>query len=160
MTRFGMSGTLPRLAVGSLRGTTPRDVESGVSAADWSRDGATLAVARETLPGATLEHPSGNVLARSTAYISAVRVSPSGDRIAFVEHDIDGNSRGAVAVVDGKGRRTVLTPEYFDVNGLAWSPAGDEVWFTAATKGSPRSIRAVTPPGGSARSTGKRATSS
>ncbi len=144
MSRFGNSGTLPRLAIGSLRGTTPRIVAPGISSADWSRDGAVLAVGRETLPGATLEQPPGTVLARSTTYISDVRTSPTGDRIAYVEHDHDGNSGGVVAVADRAGRKTVLTPWYFDVNGLAWSPAGDEVWFTAAPRGTPKSIRAVT----------------
>jgi Tol biopolymer transport system component len=144
MTRFGSSGTLPRLAVGSLRGTTPRVVAPGLSSADWSHDGAVLAVARETLPGATLEQPPGTVLARSTTYISDVRISPTGGRIAFIEHDRDGNSGGVVAVVDRAGRKTVLTPWYFDVNGLAWSPSGDEVWFTAAPRGTPKSLRAVT----------------
>ncbi len=144
MTRFGQSGTLPSLAVGSLRGTTPRVLGPGISSADWSRDGAALAVARETQPGATLEYPPGSVLVRSTTYIADVRLSPSGERVAFVEHDKDRNSGGAVSVVDGAGRRTVLTPWYFDVNGLAWSPTGDEVWFTAAPQGAPKSLRAVT----------------
>jgi len=122
----------------------PSVVESGVSSADWSRDGAALAVARETLPGATLEYPPGNVLARSTTYISDVRISPAGDWIAFIEHDMDRNSGGVVAVVNATGRKAVLTRPYFDVNGLAWSPSGDEVWFTAAPKGTPKSVRAVT----------------
>lgn len=92
----------------------------------------------------TLEYPPGHVLARSATYISDVRVSPDGGRVAFIEHDADGNSGGAVSVVDRNGKRTVLSPWYFDVNGLAWSPGGTEVWFTAAPEAAPKSIRAVT----------------
>jgi Tol biopolymer transport system component len=143
MGRFGASGTLPRLAVGPLRGSTPRVVGTGISSADWSRTGA-LAIVRETRPGAVLEYPSGNVLVRSTSYLSDLRISPDGECVAFVERDKDGNSGGVVAVVDRRGRRVSLTPRYFDVNGLAWSPEGDEVWFTAGREGTPKSLRALT----------------
>ncbi len=144
MGRFGASGTLPRLAVGPPRGAAPRVLDPGISSADWTRVGAELSVARETQPGVTLEYPPGHVLARSATYISDVRVSPDGGRVAFIEHDADGNSGGAVSVVDRNGKRTVLSPWYFDVNGLAWSPGGTEVWFTAAPEAAPKSIRAVT----------------
>ncbi len=45
-------------------------------------------------------------------------------------------------VVDLNGRATSLTAEWATVRGLAWSPSGDEVWFTAST-GTNRALRAV-----------------
>lgn len=144
MTRFGQSGTQPRLGIGPLRGGTPRTLEEGISYADWTADGSSMAVVRETRPGTTLEYPVGTVLVRSTGYIADVRISPQGDRLAFVEHEKDRNSSGTVAIVSKAGEKRVLTPSYFDVNGLAWCAKGDEVWFTAAPKGTPKCLRAVT----------------
>ena len=40
-------------------------------------------------------------------------------------------------------RRSVLTPQFASGSGLAWSPDGSEVWFTAADVGANRSLRAV-----------------
>ena len=36
-----------------------------------------------------------------------------------------------------------LTPEWASAGGLAWSPSGDEIWFTATRSDGPKSLRAV-----------------
>ena len=48
----------------------------------------------------------------------------------------------------GSDKRTiVLSPDWSDVVGLAWSPNGDEVWFTASDSGISRALLAVAPSG-------------
>jgi hypothetical protein len=49
-----------------------------------------------------------------------------------------------VAVVDREGRKTTLADGWADAGGLAWSPDGREVWFTASREGSARGLHAVT----------------
>ncbi|HEX9185973.1 MAG TPA: hypothetical protein VGB87_02800, partial [Vicinamibacteria bacterium] len=123
---LGPGGTLARL---SLAGGAPREVLRDVVAADWSPDGTALAVVREEGGRRRLEYPVGRVLAESSYGIRAPRVSPRGDRIAFVQGSVEGHS---VAVVDLEGRREVLLAGLtFTAPALAWSPDGSEVWFSA-----------------------------
>ena len=77
------------------------------------------------------------------------RVSPTGDRVAFLDHppgDDGGPSRSSTA--PGKARR--ISPEFARGPGpRAGRPDGEEVWFTAATRRQPRALRASTSPGAS-----------
>src|SRR5205085_1965208 len=41
------------------------------------------------------------------------------------------------------GRKQTLTPDYVSINGLNWSPAGDELWYTAAVGDLNNSLYAV-----------------
>jgi Tol biopolymer transport system component len=124
-------GTLARVPLG---GTGPRAIVDRVLDADWSPDGRELAVVR---PGARdrLEYPIGTVLYESSGGLGQVRVSPRGDRVALFEHPSHFDDRGWVVTVDRAGKRTVLAGEYKSLEGLAWSPAGDEVLFTAGSTG-------------------------
>jgi Tol biopolymer transport system component len=49
-----------------------------------------------------------------------------------------------VAVVDLSGKKRVLSGEWGSGEGLAWSPAGDEVWFTANKNGEADALYAIT----------------
>jgi dipeptidyl aminopeptidase/acylaminoacyl peptidase len=49
------------------------------------------------------------------------------------------DDRSSVVVLDLQGKKTVLTEEWATVQGLAWSPSGDEIWFTASDSGTFRS---------------------
>src|SRR5262249_39718033 len=62
---------------------------------------------------------------------SHIRVSPQGDRIAFADHPLWADDAGSVAVVDLAGRKTTLTGAWISLRGLAWTPSGTEIWFTA-----------------------------
>jgi len=64
------------------------------------------------------------------------------DRIAFIEYRVVDDTRGAVKVADTGGVRT-LSDGWGDIGGLAWSPDGKEVWFTAATTGFLRNLLAA-----------------
>lgn len=132
-----------RLARVPLGGGATREMLDGVIDADWSADGSALAVSRKVGNRWRLEYPLGNTLYETNGYISDVRISPAGDKIAFLDHAVMGDDRGFVDVVDRKGQRRVLTPEYSSAQGLAWSPEADEVWFTGTMTTERSSLRAV-----------------
>jgi Tol biopolymer transport system component len=121
-------GTLARMP---LEGGAPREILDGVREADWSPDGADLAVIRDVGGKDRLEFPAGKVLAETGGYFSDPRFSPRGDRIAFFQHPFKYDDRGEVVVVDLAGKKTVLSEGYWGEEGLAWSPSGDEVMFSA-----------------------------
>jgi len=132
-----------RLAKAPLGGGSTRELLNDVIDADWSKDGSDLAVARRVGNQFRLEYPSGKVLYQTAGYISDVRFSPSGDQIAFLDHELIGDDRGTVSVTDLQGHRRVLTQDFESAQGLAWSPKGDEIWFTASDSGELNSLRAV-----------------
>jgi Tol biopolymer transport system component len=123
-------GTLARVP---LTGGAPRELLENVTDADWSPDGAGLAVAHQAGDRFRLEYPIGHILYENTGYISHVRFSRRGDRIAFMDHSYWGDDRGTVCVVDLKGNKQVLTREWNGQQGLAWSPSDDEIWFSASS---------------------------
>jgi len=125
---FSARGTLARVP---LVGGAPRKVLTDVEDADFSPDGRELAVSRVVEGRHRLEYPIEKVLYQAEGWISNVRVSRDGERVAFIDHPIAGDDRGSVCVVDRKGRRTVLADGWASAIGLSWSPKGDEVWFSA-----------------------------
>ncbi len=134
------SGTLARAA---LTGGAPRDVAEGVQEADWASDGARLLVVRDASGKARIEFPMGKVLYETSGHVSYARLSPKGDRIAFLDHPFPLDDAGTVAVIDLAGKKTTLTGKWASEHGLVWSPSGDEVWFTATEAGANRSLYAV-----------------
>lgn len=140
------TGTLARAP---LAGGAPRELLEGVDSADWSPDGRDLAVSRLDPASAqwNLEYPIGKLIYHSPNWISHIRLSPHGDRIAFLEHTPTGDDRGRVVVVNLDGSKKELTEELASVQGVAWSHDGSEIWFTASTNGNNRTLYAVTPAG-------------
>src|SRR6185295_15241006 len=130
-------GTLARMPID---GGAARDILEDVQEADWSPDGTKLAVVRWVNGQNHLEYPIGKVLHKTAGYISHPRISPNGNLVAFMDHQVKGDSRGWVAVVDLTGKKTVLSGEWSGEEGLAWSPAGDEIWFTAGQAGDASAI--------------------
>jgi len=45
---------------------------------------------------------------------------------------------------DGKGKEKKLSSGWTSLQGIVWSPAGDEIWFTSTSSGSAVNLRAVT----------------
>jgi hypothetical protein len=126
---FGASeGTLARAP---LAGGTPREVIEGVLAADWSPDGKELAVVHVIGDRCRLEYPLGKVLyaPEPPGWISSLRVSRTGERVAFSEHPVADDLRGGVSIVGLSEPRRSLTSGFSSVTDVHWSPSGDEVWF-------------------------------
>jgi len=136
-----------RLARAPVGGGAPRELLDGVVDADWSPDGAELAVTLEADGEARLEYPIGKVLHRAGGYLSTPRVSPDGRRVAFVKHQVKGDDRGNVAMVDSAGQVTLLSPDLPSVTGLTWAPDSGEVWYSAWAPPAGYVIEAVTPGG-------------
>ncbi len=122
------AGTLARMPLG---GGAPREILENVREADWAPDGASLAIIRDVNGRDRLEFPIGKVLYETSGYVSDLRVSPSGDRVAFMDHPIQFDDRGGVAVVDLAGKKSTLSDGYWGLEGLAWSRDGGEVLFSA-----------------------------
>lgn len=138
---FETEGTLARMPLG---GGAPREVLEKVTWADWSPDGKQLAVVHRVGAEDTLEFPIGKVLYQTHGWIGDPRVSPAGDQVAFLDHPLNGDDEGSVAVVDLSGQKKTLTSNWVSVRGLAWSPSGKEVWFTASSVGANRALYGVT----------------
>ena len=91
-----------------------------------------------------LEFPIGNVLYKfpqEKGLITALRVSPRGDRVAFLE--LAAGETFSVAVVDLAGKRQIVSTGWKRTVGVAWSGSGDEVWFTGTRVGFARALYAV-----------------
>jgi serine/threonine protein kinase/Tol biopolymer transport system component len=123
------------LARAPMMGGGAREILTNVMAADWAADGESLAVVHEVGSAHRLEFPIGTVLYETQGGIGSPRISPDGSLLAFVDRPVRGDDRGAVAVVDRNGKKTVLSDGWTSVTGLAWSPTGNEIWFTAAEAG-------------------------
>ena len=133
-----------------LAGGAPRELLNDVVDADWSPDGTQLAVVRFTSDVTSqgtqswVEYPIGRTLYRSTTGLVGVRVSPNGDRLALLELESGSDySSGSIVIVDRAGHARKVTPVWEGILGMAWSPRGDEVWFTAVHIGSAKAVHAV-----------------
>jgi WD40 repeat protein len=138
---FESAGMLARSPRG---GGAPRDIADAVEYADWSPDGASIAIVRRVGGKVRLEYPVGKVLYETAGWVSHPRVSPDGKLVAFVDHAYQRDDDGTIATVDQTGAKKTLTGEFVSAQGLAWWPGGSEVWFTGTTSGSSRELRAVT----------------
>jgi len=94
-----------------------------------------------------VEFPIGKVVYETTGWVSHVSVSPDGTRVAILDQPFVGDDRGGVSIIDGSGARKQIPVECESAQGIAWTPSGNEVWFTCASKGLWRSLLAATPEG-------------
>ena len=139
---YTQAGTLARMPI---NGGDPRDILEGVQWADWSPDGKQLAIVRDMNGKNRLEFPIGKVIRETPGWISHPRVSPDGERVAFIEHPQIGDDSGGVHVVDHEGKDKTLAEGFLSAWGLAWAPDGKQVWFTGSvSEGAGRSLNAVT----------------
>jgi len=137
---FDWKTTLARVP---LSGGTPREVLDDVDAADWSPDGSGLAVDHLIGGKAQVEYPIGKVLYASNGWISHLRFSPRGDRIAFLDHPRRNDDSGSVWAVDLAGKATELAKGWSTAEGLAWKSDGSEIWFSATRDSAARAVYAV-----------------
>ena len=137
---FQQFGTLARMPVA---GGAPRELLNEVNWADWSADSSALAIVRVQGGFSQLEFPIGKVLYKTAGWIGDPRISPKGDRIAFLDHPVSADDGGSVAVIDLGGVRKTLASGWISEDGLAWSPNGEEIWFTATHEGLGRALYAV-----------------
>lgn len=121
-------GTLARVPLG---GGAPRELLEEVHDADWLPDGQELAVAREAGGRDRVEVPAGTLLVETGGAISDLRVAPDGAHVAFLEHPVRFDNGGVAVIVDRRGRRAAVSGSFEAVEGLAWTPDGRRVLFSA-----------------------------
>jgi Tol biopolymer transport system component len=145
---YARVGTLARVP---LSGGKPREVLDNVQDAEWAENGESLAVVRRVPENGhwRLEYPVGKVLFDSINWISNPRVSPDGKWVAFADHEnTGGDDEGSVAIISSDGsdnnQDRKLSSGWLSLQGILWSPAGDEVWFTSTSNGSSENPSAVT----------------
>ena len=126
-----------------MNGGAPLTVDRNIMSADWSSDGR-LAVVRALEGVNQLEFPVGHALHKTSGWISSIRVAPHDDRIAFVEHPVRHDNRGAIKVVEPNRPVRSLSSEWANAGGIAWHPSLNEIWFTASRDGEPKSLWAST----------------
>jgi eukaryotic-like serine/threonine-protein kinase len=145
VSSFDRKGTLARIPP---LGGAARELLHDVHAADWTPDGAQLAVVRDKDGMVRLELPIGRVLYETAGWISDMRVSRAGDQIAFIDHPSRTSDDGAILLTDREGNRRCLSAGWGTVRGLSWSADGREVWFAADRGGAARGLYAVNLEGG------------
>ena len=141
---YARAGTLARVP---LSGGTPREVLDNVQDADFAADGTSMAVVRYVPETGhwRLEYPIGKVLLDGINWISHPKISADGKWIAFADHEnSNGDDEGSVAVLDMQGHEKKLASGYVSLQGIVWSPKGDEIWYTASGHGSATNPQAVT----------------
>jgi Tol biopolymer transport system component len=136
----GAPGTLARVPIA---GGAPREILENVIDADWSPDGATLAVSRTISENNRIEFPIGTILYSGAGLPpSSIRISPKGDRIAFFEFDNE-SGEYAVAVLDLSRNKRILSRGWDSPTHLSWTPSGNEIWFGGVKAAGESAIRAV-----------------
>jgi eukaryotic-like serine/threonine-protein kinase len=137
-------GTLARVP---LSGGTPRETLDNVADADWAADGENMAVVRYIPENShwRLEYPVGKVLFDTINWISHPKISPDGKSVAFEDHENPiGDDEGSVAVIGPDGHEKKLSSGWSSIEGVEWSPSGDEIWFAASNSGASDNLRGVT----------------
>ena len=144
------SGILARMPLG---GVAPRPVCEDVQDAAWMPDTKELIITRSVAGLFRIESPIGNVIFETAHWISHARPSPSGDRIAFIDHRLWGDDAGAVVVIDCQGEQllrsttlpgvTAVSSRKSPTIGSAWSARVSRVKASTRRHGpiTPTSVR-------------------
>jgi eukaryotic-like serine/threonine-protein kinase len=121
-------GSLVKVPLG---GGVPRPFLERIERAFVAWDGSELGAVRMTGGQVRLEFPLAKVLYETTGYIALPRVAPGGGQVAFVDNPTLGYTSGRITVVDRAGRHRNLSALWDNVDGVAWSADGREVWYSA-----------------------------
>jgi dipeptidyl aminopeptidase/acylaminoacyl peptidase len=142
LTGLGVLARVP------LAGGMPREVAEHVSHADWSPDGANLAVLRHVNGKTRIEYPIGTLKYETPHYIRDLRVSPDGARLAILEQS---QGEFEIALIENAAPVTIARGWGRGVRGIAWSPDGQEIWVSGTASAAPPALYAVKIADGSTR---------
>lgn len=119
------------LATVPISGGSPREITGDTLTADWTADGSEMAVVRQVGGKYRVEFPRGKVIYESVRMLAYLRISPRADAVAFAEFvSVDGDA-GLVVALDRNGKELIRTAPFVSVEGVAWPPSGEEVWYAA-----------------------------
>jgi len=133
-------GALSRV---SMTGGKPQVIFQQAEAADFDRSGRTLAIVRQNGSASVVEFPPGHVIYKSHGWINELRIAPCGSIVAFLDHPVSDDDAGYLRIARSNGTSRQMTGEWSSIDGLAWSPSGNEIWFTASKSGDGRALYAV-----------------
>jgi hypothetical protein len=119
-------GVLARV---DLSGGSPRELDDGILAADFSPDGEIAALVRLVGNGTVLEFPAGTVV-RNASLISNPRVSADGTEACFTE-----NYAFLMRAERGVAAKPVTLRQFPRIASCAFSPDGTEIWFAYSPTG-------------------------
>ncbi|MEO7134014.1 MAG: protein kinase, partial [Vicinamibacterales bacterium] len=139
-TMFGFCKST--LATVPLAGGAPRALMKEVRFAEWSPTGE-LALVRASREGDRLEFPVGRLVHEGGTLLFP-RVDATGGRIAMAtapagvtfrlsqQRTPDIGTAGPVSlvVIDREGTKRTIPGTWPWITGIAWSPSGDELWFS------------------------------
>ncbi len=135
VVQYGVLARVP------LTGGSPRPLAKSVVEAWWLPDGKSLSAMRRYGSELRIEHPLGKVIYRTSDRINA-RLSRDGTRYALtVQNALFAGA--SLATLDLRGNVKALSSGWSQINGMAWSPDDEEIWFTASRTGGDRSLWAV-----------------
>ena len=122
----------------------PRPLLERVSSADDVPGTTDIVVVRRQGGLTRLEVRGRSALFETPGWISHARSSRDGRLVALLHHPVIPDDRGDVVLVPlAGGAPRVLSAGWISLAGLAWSPSGAEVWFTATGETGSRTLRAV-----------------
>ncbi len=137
------------LRVRSLSGGVPRALADDIQEAEFLPEsfapprprspagppptGGALAVVRPHGRGFRIELPLDTPLVEERGWITHLRASPDGARLAYLRHPGVDDDAGALVVIDlAAPQPRTLTEGWASIAGLAWDPDGARLWFTAS----------------------------
>jgi serine/threonine protein kinase len=128
-------------------GGAPRQVGENIEDADAHPVTGELAVVHSSgdMSGQSqIEYPIGTPIYTTDGSIRFLRFSRDGRQLAFVEDPQARGVNGRLGVIAASvgSTPTYLRNERESVRGLAWSPTGHEIWFTAGPRNN-RALRAI-----------------
>lgn len=129
---FRARGSLSRA---EISGGEPRTLLANVQEADWLPDGERLAVIGWEGSATFLEFPIGRrmFVTQQPGWLSHLRLSPNGELAAFLVHPVERwDDHGYAVIVDRSGRTVARSDDYESIFGLAWSPDGSAIFYTAS----------------------------
>ncbi len=130
------------LSQGSLTGGAARPLYQGIVFADFGSNDSLL-LTRFDDAYFSIEYPPGRPLVKSNYQLANARLSPDGKYIAFERHPVRGDDRGVVEIIDVMGKTLVTSTQAWTLQGLAWAPGSNEVWFSAGYDDVSRQIHSL-----------------
>ncbi len=145
MARPAVDGWEPlgTLAVTGLAGGAPRELYSDIVGADWSPDGASMALVRRVGNVSRLEFPVGTVIHEAPTILPP-RISPDGRRVCFFA----GVGYGELMVGERGGGTRLLAGDLVRGGHCAWTPDSREIWVEAGGGDMHMSLEAFDTTGG------------
>jgi Tol biopolymer transport system component len=122
------------LATVPISGGSPREISGDTLSADWTADGSEMAVVRQVGGKYRVEFPRGKAIYESVRMLAYLRISPRADAVAFAEFvSVDGDA-GVVIALDRSGKELIRSATFVSVEGVAWPPSDEEVWYGATQR--------------------------